>query len=108
LVGAVCGRREYTEQGVVVYIMTLGVLTPYRSLGFGTKLIQAEIETCRKMKDVRKIYLHVQTSNEEAVGFYSKFGFKIRETLEGYYTKLNPSSAHILELNLETSPEETQ
>jgi ribosomal protein S18 acetylase RimI-like enzyme len=43
-------------------------------------------------------YLHVQTSNEEAIRFYQRAGFQIAETLMGYYRKnrLSPPDAYIL------------
>ncbi len=47
-------------------------------------------------------YLHVQTSNEEAIRFYQRAGFEIAETLLGYYRKnrLNPPDAYILRKRL--------
>ena len=40
---------------------------------------------------------HVQVSNEEALSFYQKFGFKIKEKEERYYKRIEPSDAYVLE-----------
>lgn len=40
--------------------------------------------------------LHVQASNEEALAFYKKHGFKLVEELAGYYKKIEPSDAFLL------------
>lgn len=47
-----------------------------------------------------EIYLHVQTSNEEALIFYKKYGFEIIGTVEGYYKKITPPDAYILSKKL--------
>ncbi|PWN32576.1 acyl-CoA N-acyltransferase [Meira miltonrushii] len=51
-----------------------------------------------KSYTVAKIYLHVQTSNEEAKVFYEKNGFTEKERVEQYYkTGIEPRSAWLLE-----------
>ncbi|KAE8726258.1 N-alpha-acetyltransferase 50-like isoform 2 [Hibiscus syriacus] len=68
-VGSIACRLEKKESGVVrVYIMTLGVLAPYRGLGMGTKLLNHVLDLCSK-QNIQEIYLHVQTNNDDAVNF---------------------------------------
>lgn len=51
-----------------------------------------------KSYTVAKIYLHVQTSNEEAKVFYEKNGFTEKERVADYYTTgIEPRSAWLLE-----------
>lgn len=37
-----------------------------------------------------------QTSNDEAVSFYQKLGFEVRETVKGYYKRLDPPDAYLI------------
>ncbi|RHZ82725.1 hypothetical protein Glove_104g50 [Diversispora epigaea] len=107
-VGAVCCRKE-PIQGTIpeqtkLYIMTLGVLAPYRNLGLGTTLLTHILHhaTCGTPTAPKfiEIFLHVQTSNEEALAFYQKYGFEIIGTVEGYYKKITPPDAYILSKKL--------
>jgi hypothetical protein len=45
---------------------------------------------------VHSVKLHVQTSNEAAVAFYSSFGFEIVETIRGCYKRIDPPDAHVM------------
>ena len=38
----------------------------------------------------------MQTSNDEAVSFYKKLGFEVRETVKGYYKRLDPPDAYLI------------
>ncbi|KAJ3296412.1 N-alpha-acetyltransferase 50 [Borealophlyctis nickersoniae] len=67
-----------------VYIQTLGVLAPYRRLGLGSSLVDHLITHCKEKK-INEIYLHLHTENTEALEFYKKHGFTVRETVKGYY-----------------------
>lgn len=42
-----------------------------------------------KLDKVNFIYLHVQTSNEDAKSFYEKFGFKVDQVIDDYYKNIN-------------------
>merc|ERR1712178_185523 len=86
------------------YIMTLGVLTPYRRYGVGKKMLGWVIEKAKSLKDVSGIYLHVQTNNDVAKSFYEKLGF-IQEggVFEGYYKKIDPPDAFMLKIDVEVS-----
>ncbi|KAM7459446.1 hypothetical protein LguiA_036440 [Lonicera macranthoides] len=96
-VGAIACRLEKKEGGSVrVYIMTLGVLAPYRGLGIGTKLLNHVIDLCSKQQNISEIYLHVQTNNEDAINFYKKFGFEITDTIHNYYTNITPPDCYIV------------
>ncbi|KAM7490309.1 hypothetical protein LguiA_033230 [Lonicera macranthoides] len=93
-VGAIACQLEKKEGGDLrVYIMTLGVLAPYR--GLGTQLLNHVLDLCSK-QDIGEIYLHVQTDNEEAINFYKKFGFEITETIHNYYTHITPADCYVV------------
>ncbi|KAK4276389.1 hypothetical protein QN277_019338 [Acacia crassicarpa] len=95
-VGAIACRLEKKDGGAVrVYIMTLGVLAPYRGLGIGTKLLNHVLDLCSK-PNISEVYLHVQTNNDEAINFYKKFGFEITETIQNYYTNITPPDCYVL------------
>jgi len=88
------------------YIMTLGVLTPYRRYGVGKKMLDWVIEKAKELKDVNGIYLHVQTNNEEAKAFYEKYEFTQEGgVFEGYYKKIDPPDAYMLKMDIEVSEE---
>lgn len=130
-VGTICCRLELVDKDSVrIYIMTLGVLAPYRRLGIASALLQhvldhvapgkeiqiidkdaptpkpkkdkngkeAKVEPTKKTVKISQIYLHVQTSNDEARTFYEKFGFKVAETIDNYYRRIQPASAWVLQL----------
>ncbi|KAH7574172.1 hypothetical protein JRO89_XS03G0261700 [Xanthoceras sorbifolium] len=99
-VGSIACRLEKKEGGAIcVYIMTLGVLAPYRGLGIGfaacTRLLNHVLDLCSK-QNMSEIYLHVQTNNEDAINFYKKFGFEITDTIHNYYTNITPPDCYVL------------
>lgn len=116
LVGAVCCRIEphgstpdqsqgnslsplYSSVGSRLYIMTLGVLAPYRERGIGKKLITHVlnlVESSPLCEDVTRIYLHVQEGNEDALRFYARFGFQISHKVVGYYRRINPPDCFVI------------
>lgn len=120
LVGAVCCRKEIyapsfgsspqeatsgeasTDSSSLkasLYIMTLGVLAPYRERGIGKQLISHVlnlVESSPHCKDVVDIYLHVQEGNDDALRFYESYGFRLTEKLEGYYKRIEPADCFIV------------
>ena len=85
-----------------LYIQTLAVLSPYRSLGIATALLDAIVSTalthCPAHNiNVKEVYAHVWEANEEAIRWYIKRGFDVGEdVVEGYYRKLRPSGARVV------------
>jgi N-alpha-acetyltransferase 50 len=102
LVGAVCCRREPRPAddpapGAKLYIMTLGVLAPYRERGIGRRLLTYVLENALASEaaaDVTEIYLHVQVDNDEALSFYEHFGFSIKERIPNYYRRIEPADCY--------------
>ena len=100
LVGAVCCRVEDDHK---LYIMTLGVLAPYRQLKIGTELLEYVINLCKKHPQVKQIYLHVQVNNDAAINFYKRFGFEITETIQNYYKRIEPPDCYVLQKTLDNT-----
>ncbi|KAF9933162.1 N-alpha-acetyltransferase 50 [Linnemannia zychae] len=104
-VGAVCCRKEVvpgSPNDQNLYIATLGVLAPYRRLGLGSEMLkhileQASLSASSGHPKIAKVYLHVQSNNEEALEFYKKHGFEVAEKCENYYPQFEVSDAFKLE-----------
>lgn len=99
MVGAIACRVEPQENssGFKVYVMTIGVLAPYRRLGIGAKLLEQTLEACAKAgPDLEEVYLHVQVGNDDAVNFYKGFGFEKGEIVKDYYQRLDPNDAYVI------------
>jgi ribosomal protein S18 acetylase RimI-like enzyme len=100
VVGAVCCRIENdpkSEDDKRLYMMIIGVLAAYRGMQVGTKMLDYVLDqTSKYHHEIKSIYLHVQTSNDDAITFYKKFGFEIIETIDDYYTRVEPKSCYVL------------
>lgn len=76
-----------------LYILTLGVLAPYRERGIGGQLVKHVLdfaETSSYCKNVVDVYLHLQDGNDDALRFYHRYGFEVTDKLGGYYKRLEP------------------
>ncbi|KAI6203486.1 N-alpha-acetyltransferase 50 [Aphelenchoides besseyi] len=97
VVGAVCCRLETKDNEKKLYIMTLGVLAPYRRFGIGGMLLNYVLGLCDRDAQIKNVALHVQINNESALNFYENFGFKKSGTIEKYYKKIEPNAAFLVE-----------
>ena len=57
---------------------------------------------------IKKIYLHVQISNEAAKRFYERNGFKEVGVVDDYYKKIEPRAAWIMEWTAPPRPVEAE
>lgn len=101
-IGNVIGRIETKEDGeTVLYIMTLGILAPYRHQGLATRLLDHVKHAVQKHNEpaaqqngtsaaasarpppprISKMYLHVQVTNESGKAFWEKRGFQVKASL---------------------------
>eukprot|EP00744_Colponema_vietnamica_P028086 GILI01042485.1.p1 GENE.GILI01042485.1~~GILI01042485.1.p1 ORF type:complete len:199 (+),score=39.62 GILI01042485.1:47-598(+) len=102
LVGVVTCRLEHTdvEGELRLYVMTIGVLKPYRRLGIATRLMQQVIDNVANKETKNKIThiaLHVQIGQDAALAFYLGFGFADKGVVKDYYTDLEVRDATLLE-----------
>jgi len=93
---------EHKDDETKLYLMTMGVLAPYRSRNLGSQSLELILESAvaQTKQKVSKIYLHVQTSNHDAKRFYERHGFTEVGVHENYYKKISPHDAWILEKSL--------
>ncbi|KAF2712179.1 acyl-CoA N-acyltransferase, partial [Pleomassaria siparia CBS 279.74] len=76
-----------------LYISTLGLLSPYRSHGIATHLLQRIMIKASKEHGVKCVTAHVWEANDDGLEWYKKRGFEIIGREDGYYRKLKPSGA---------------
>ncbi|KAL2262430.1 hypothetical protein VTK26DRAFT_1333 [Humicola hyalothermophila] len=87
-----------------IYIQSLVLLSPYRSLGLAAAALEHIISSALLLPeagsnlDIRTIYAHVWTENEEGLKWYEARGFARQgpEPVKGYYFKLRPDTAWIV------------
>ncbi|KAF3911221.1 hypothetical protein ABW20_dc0104149 [Dactylellina cionopaga] len=83
-----------------IYIMTLAVLSPYRSLSIGSHLLDYIVSTAAKDPsiDADEAYAHVWVANDGALDFYRKQGFDVDggALVRDYYRRLDPRDAKVV------------
>ncbi|KAL7947216.1 hypothetical protein V8C42DRAFT_317117 [Trichoderma barbatum] len=93
--------RDAGSQAVVqnIYIQSLCLLSPYRSLGLVSAALDDIIAAAvtDPALNVRTVTAHVWTENEEGLHWYEARGFRKEEpAIKGYYLKLRPDSAWLV------------
>jgi ribosomal protein S18 acetylase RimI-like enzyme len=103
LIGCFCARFYKAElnENDQLYILTFGLLAQHRRYGIGRYCFSYLTEQCRLSKSFNTISLHVQDSNLSAIKFYKKAGFVERCKIEGYYKRIQPSTALLMSKTLE-------
>lgn len=94
LAGAVVCRADSLRR---LYIVTLGVLAPYREGGLGTALLQHACNGAAEAIGATLVYAHVQEGNEAALRLYARNGFTVRERVLNYYRRITPRHALVVE-----------
>ncbi|ROW16482.1 hypothetical protein VPNG_02714 [Cytospora leucostoma] len=90
--------------GHALYVQSLVLLAPYRGLGLAAAAIEGIFDAVRTVTRERRgnglnikwVYAHVWTENEEGLAWYARRGFERDVRLEGYYFKLKPGSAWVV------------
>jgi len=93
--------RSGTKVG---YILSLGVSQQYRQQGIASLLLDQLIShlTSEQFSQVKALYLHVLTTNTQAITFYEHRGFQVHSFLPYYYAikgKRKDGYTHVLYLN---------
>jgi ribosomal protein S18 acetylase RimI-like enzyme len=102
-VGAICCRiePELLQEGKYrVYIMTLGVLAPYRRRRLGHLLLEHIVHQAQLEPTITRIYLHVQTLNTPALAFYHGHGFQKVALARDYYKNIPNKDAYVVVRNI--------
>lgn len=58
-------------------------------------MMRVVMENVSKDADIKEVYMHVHTGNEDAQAFYSKLGFEKGSLVPGYYKGITPPDAHV-------------
>ena len=67
------------------HVISIAILPEHQRQGIGRALMNEVMRAMLECK-ARECYLEVRVTNTQAVDFYKKIGFKITQTLRGYYT----------------------
>ncbi|KAK4162521.1 hypothetical protein QBC43DRAFT_321579 [Cladorrhinum sp. PSN259] len=91
-----------------IYIQSLTLLSPYRSLGLAAAALDHIIASAALLPaagasiDARTIYAHVWTENDEGLRWYESRGFTRHGSVpvKGYYFKLRPDTAWVVKRDI--------
>jgi ribosomal protein S18 acetylase RimI-like enzyme len=78
---------------------------PLSTAFVGAKLLNIVLETARKDSSIIEVYLHVQTTNEDAKQFYLDNGFIQTEIIRDYYKRIEPPDCFLLKKSLKDDHE---
>ena len=89
--------QELGRKGPMLYLSTLVLLSPYRNHGIAAHLLQ--ILTKRAIEDygISRVGAHVWVANAEGLDWYTKRGFRELTKESGYYRRLDPQDAVVLQ-----------
>ncbi|CAM6002308.1 unnamed protein product [Sphagnum balticum] len=88
VIGAYTVRLEDYKEKKHAYILTFGVLEPYRKYGIGRQMMEYLEKELTDKSEAAGIYLHMHVLNVIGKNFYESCGFIVDERLDNYYTDL--------------------
>jgi ribosomal-protein-alanine N-acetyltransferase len=94
LIGFIIGIKTDYNNGKIIM---LGVDEKHRRCKIGSSLIKQLIDEFKK-RNIKTVELEVQSSNKNAINFYSKMNFKIEEKIPFFYQ--NGENAILMKLSL--------
>ena len=90
-----------------LYIQSLALLSPYRSKGLATAVLEEILNSIKVQQEyvlIASLYVHVWTENKEALTWYEGRNFaKEGGMINGYYRRLKPDTAWVMRRNLAPS-----
>lgn len=98
--GVVCRVEPATSSDpATLYIRSLCLLSPYRGLGLINAAVDNIVAGAVRDAAVRTVTAHVWTENEEGLRWYDGRGFarSSARPIQGYYVKLRPGTAWLME-----------
>ena len=81
------------------HLLSIAVIETQQYKGIGSLLLKSMISQCKAMA-INQVFLEVRASNEKAIGFYQKYGFKKDAIRENYYSGDIPEDALLMSLGL--------
>ena len=94
-------RGRHVSSGQIMYIHVVAVHPDHQAKGIGTKLMHALLDLARR-HHCSKALLVSRRTQKRAHGFYSKFRFKLKKTVPGFFKPLHrePVDGLVFELDL--------
>jgi len=89
-------QTSHEDDGPMLYLSTLALLSPYRAHGIATYLLQAVLRRAVSDHAVRYVGAHVWEANTEGRAWYRRRGFREISRETGYYRRLSPSDAVVV------------
>jgi ribosomal protein S18 acetylase RimI-like enzyme len=88
-------QQQRQQQHQFLYVLSLGVLTPYRRQGIASQLLRQVLDYALSLEGdpVAECSLHVVEDNEEALAFYRRHGFSRTSRVDNYYCRHDPPHA---------------
>jgi ribosomal protein S18 acetylase RimI-like enzyme len=86
-----------SNDGPMLYLSTLVLLSPYRRHGIATHLLHTLTKRAVDTYGFTSVGAHVWEANAEGLEWYRKRGFREVGREKGYYRKLNPSDAVVMQ-----------
>ena len=86
-----------TKEGPMLYLSTLVLLSPYRTHGIATHMLNMLTKRAIRDYGITSIGAHVWESNLEGLEWYRKRGFREVGREEGYYRRLKPTTAIVVQ-----------
>ena len=81
----------------MLYLSTLVLLSPYRQHGIATHLLRTLMQRAVNDYGVVRVGAHVWEANSDAIAWYRKRGFRETGSEAGYYRRLDPQTAIVME-----------
>ncbi|KAI5370421.1 putative GNAT domain, acyl-CoA N-acyltransferase [Septoria linicola] len=89
-----------TSNAPLLYLSTLVLLSPYRQHGIATHMLRAMMKKAANDHGTVRVGAHVWEANSDALAWYHKRGFREIKREPGYYRRLQPQDAIVVERDI--------